>query len=65
MQNIEKQMFNILRKYQIKLNPLKCDFGVGSSKFLDFMVNQHRIEANPVKIKALLEMSFPRSLKRS
>ena len=25
-----RQMFTILRKYQMKLNPLKCDFGVGS-----------------------------------
>ena len=35
------QMFKILRKYQMKLNPnpLKCVFGVGSGKFLGFMVN--------------------------
>ena len=35
-----KQMFSILRKYQMKLNPLKCAFRVGSGKFLGFMVNQ-------------------------
>ena len=58
------QMFNILRKYQMKLNPLKCAFGVGSGKFLGFMVNQQGIEANPEKIKALLEMNIPRSPKR-
>ena len=51
------QMFDILRKYQMKLNPLKCAFGVVSEKFLRFMVNQRGIEANPEKIKALLEMS--------
>ena len=34
------QMINILRKYQMKLNPLKCAFGVRSGKFLGFMVNQ-------------------------
>ena len=34
-----RQMFNILQKYQMKLNPLKCAFGVESSKFLGFMVN--------------------------
>ena len=33
------EMFKILRKYQMKLNPLKCAFGVGSGKFLSFMVN--------------------------
>ena len=26
------QMFNILRKYQLKLNALKCAFGVGSGR---------------------------------
>ena len=34
------KMFNILRKYGMKFNPLKCAFGVGSGKFLGFMVNQ-------------------------
>ena len=33
-------MFNILRKYHMKLNPLKCAFGVASRKFLKFMVHQ-------------------------
>ena len=47
-------MFEILRKYQMKLNPMKCAFGVSSEKFLGFMVNQRWIEANPKKIKALL-----------
>ena len=57
------QMFNILRKYRMKLNPLKCAFGVGSGKFLAFIVNQRGIEANPKKINAFLEMSSPRKLK--
>ena len=34
-----RQMFVILRKYQMKLNPLKCTFGVGSGKVLAFIVN--------------------------
>ena len=53
------QMFSILKRYQIKLNPLKCTFGVGSGKFLRYMVNQLGIEANPEKIKVLLDMSSP------
>ena len=57
------KMFNIIQKYRMKLNPLKCAFGVGSGKFLGFMVNQHGIEANPEKINALLEMSSPRKPK--
>ena len=48
--------FNILRTYRIKLNPLKCLFGVASRKFLRFMVNQRGIEANLEKIQALIDM---------
>ena len=41
------QMFKVLCRYQMKLNPLKCAFGAASGKFLGFMVNQRGIEANP------------------
>ena len=58
------QMFEILRRYQMKHNPLKCAFGIGSGKFFSFMVNQQRIETNPKKIKVLLEMSSPKKLKK-
>ena len=53
-------MFNILLKYQMNLNPLKCAFGVR----LGFMVNQRGIEANPEKTNTLLEMSSPRKPKK-
>ena len=56
------QMFKMLHRYQMKLNPLKCAFGVASGKFLGFMVNQRGIEANPEKIRALLEIQSPRKL---
>ena len=57
------QMFKVLRRYQMKLNPLKCLFGVASGKFLGFMINQKGIEANPEKIRALLEIQSPRKPK--
>ena len=47
----------------MKLNPLKCAFGVRLGKFLGFMVNQREIKANPEKLKALLEMSSPKKPK--
>ena len=34
------KMFNSLKMYHMKLNPLKCAFGLASKKFLRFMVNQ-------------------------
>ena len=33
-----QEAFELLRKYNIKLNPLKCAFGVSLGKFLGFMV---------------------------
>lgn len=50
------EMFDVLPKYRMKLNPNKCAFGVSSSKFLGFMVNQRGIKANLDKIRVVLEM---------
>ena len=55
--------FAVLRKYRMKLNPLKCAFGVASRKFLGFMVNHRGIEANPKKILALIDMQSPSKTK--
>ncbi|KAL0378470.1 UNVERIFIED_CONTAM: hypothetical protein Sradi_3152500 [Sesamum radiatum] len=54
-----EEMFSILRKYKLKLNPGKCAFGVQGGRFLRFMVTQRGIEANPSKIKAILDMKTP------
>lgn len=40
------KIFEILKYYKMKLNVNKCTFGVSSGKFLGFMVNHKRIEAN-------------------
>ena len=40
----------------MKLNPAKCAFGVSVGKFLGFIVNIQGIEANPDKIKVVLDM---------
>ncbi len=58
-----EETFETLRIYRMKLNPSKCVFGVSSGKFLGFMVSQRGIEANPDKIKAVLEMISPRTIK--
>ena len=47
----------------MKLNPNKYTFGVGSGKFLSFLINQRGIKANSKKIRALLEMKRPASIK--
>ena len=55
--------FQILREFNMKLNPAKCAFGVSARKFLGFIVNNRGIEANPDKIKAVLDMPSPSSVK--
>ena len=57
------ETFQILRDYNMKLNPAKCAFGVSAGKFLGFIVNHRGIEANPDKIKALLDMPSPTGIK--
>ncbi|RVX20296.1 Transposon Ty3-G Gag-Pol polyprotein [Vitis vinifera] len=42
-----QEVFHLLRKYGMKLNPSKCTFGVSAGKFLGFMVSQRGIEVSP------------------
>ena len=58
-----RETFDTLRSYNIKLNPGKCAFGVTAGKFLGFMVSQRGIEANLDKIRAIIEMAFPKNVK--
>ena len=58
-----QQVFDLLREYGMKLNLLKCAFGVNAGKFLGFMVTQRGIEANPLQLKAILQSPAPSSKK--
>ncbi|KAK4841203.1 hypothetical protein QYF36_000627 [Acer negundo] len=53
------QTFQVIRKNQMRLNPTKCAFGVAAGKFMWFMVHERGIEANPEKIKAILDLKSP------
>ena len=55
--------FQVLKSYNMKLNPAKCAFGVSAGKFLGFIVNNRGIEANPEKIKVVLDMLPPSNIK--
>ena len=57
------ETFDTLRRYRMKLNPMKCLLGVSLGKFLRFMVSQWGIEANQEKIRAILDMTFPKTVK--
>ena len=57
------ETFITLKTHQMRLNPSKCVFGVASGKFLGFMVSQKGIEANPEKVRAIIDMTSPRTVK--
>nr|CAN82630.1 hypothetical protein VITISV_028132 [Vitis vinifera] len=58
-----QEVFHLLRKYDMKLNPSKCAFGVSVGKFLGFMVSQRGIEVSSNQIKAVIETPPPRNKK--
>jgi len=48
------KLFRTTNKYQLKLNLLKCVFGV--AKFLGFMLTERRIEASSKKCLAIINI---------
>ena len=58
-----QETFTTLRQYQMKLNPSKCAFGVVPGKFLEFMVSQRGIEANPENVQAILDMKSLKTMR--
>ena len=56
-------IFEILRKHKLRLNASKCSFGVGSRKFLGYMVTHRGTEVNPDQIKAINSLQPPRNPK--
>nr|GEY66245.1 hypothetical protein [Tanacetum cinerariifolium] len=57
------EMFDNLRKINMKLNPIKCSFDIGEGKFLGYMVTSEGIRANPKKTKAIADMQSSKTLK--
>ena len=56
-------IFEIPRKHKLRLNAAKCSFGMGSGKFLGYMVTHRGIEVNLDKIKAINSLLPPRNPK--
>jgi hypothetical protein len=47
-----RKLFKRLRKYELRLNPAKCSFGVKSGKLLGFVVSDRGIEVDPDKMSS-------------
>ena len=58
-----RKLFERLRKFQLKLNLVKCTFGVTSEKLLGFIVSRNDIEVDPAKVKAIQDFPPPRTQK--
>ena len=56
-------IFEILREHKLHLNASKCSFGVGSGKFLGYMMTHRGIKVNPDQIKAINNLQPPRNPK--
>ena len=54
-----REPFANLRRYNMKLNPMKCVFGVPAGKLLGFIVSERGIEVNSDKIDTTIKMKMP------
>jgi len=52
-----RKLFERLREFQLRLNPVKCLVRVKTRKLLDFMVSSQGIEVDLDKVKAIEDMS--------
>ncbi|KAK1591067.1 hypothetical protein Q3G72_001670 [Acer saccharum] len=60
-----RQTFQVIRENQMRLNPAKCAFKVVAGKFLGFMLHKRGIEANPEKIKAIMDIESLTTLQQA
>ena len=56
-----ERLFERIRQFRLRLNPKKCTFGVTCRKLLGYMVNERGIEADPDKVRAILDMLASRT----
>jgi hypothetical protein len=54
-----RRVFERCRLYKLKMNPLKCAFGVAAGKFLGFLVHQRGIDVDPTRASAIASMKPP------
>jgi hypothetical protein len=46
-------------RYGLKINPLKCAFGVSADKFLGLIIHEHDIKIDPTKIESIDKVHPP------
>lgn len=58
-----RKLFSRLRKFQLRLNPAKCTFGIRFDKLLGFIVSHKGIEVHPDKVRDIQDMPTPKTEK--
>lgn len=60
--HLEKVFIRAL-KYDISLNPRKCNFGVAEGKLLGHLVGKYGVRIDPKRVKAIEKIQKPKSVK--
>ncbi|XP_062013814.1 uncharacterized protein LOC133730196 [Rosa rugosa] len=58
-----RKVFELMRRHKLKMNPVKCVFGVQAGDFLGFIVHQRGIEVPEDKASTVINASPPRTKK--
>ena len=51
-----EQVFKRCREYKLRMNPMKCAFGVSARKFIGFLVHHRDISVDPAKAITIATM---------
>jgi hypothetical protein len=51
--------FEKMRQNGLKINPLKCVFGVSTGKFLGFLIHEYGIEIDPKRVESMKKLKAP------
>ena len=54
--HVMRKVFERCRTFKLRMNPLKCAFGVSSGKFLGFLVHSRGIDVDLAKAMAIATM---------
>ncbi|GKV01604.1 hypothetical protein SLEP1_g14149 [Rubroshorea leprosula] len=58
-----RKAFERMRQHGLKMNPLKCAFGVTAGNFLGFLVHERGLEVDKNKARAVIEVRPPQNKK--
>ena len=58
-----RKVFERCKLFKLRMNPLKCAFGVSTEIFLGFLVHNKGIDVDPIKAVAIATMKPPTTVK--